>query len=65
MLLAGLFLLAAAPPASGCAISIEAAADGSFAQAGHDLSPAYLARVAAVTRDRFTAAARLLATDSA
>jgi hypothetical protein len=60
MLLAGLLLLAAAPPAPACPISVEAAADGSFAQAGYKLSPSHLARVAAVTRDRFTAAARRL-----
>jgi hypothetical protein len=60
MLLAGLLLLAAAPPAGDCAISVRAAADGSFAQAGYDSSPARLARLAALTRDRFTAAARKL-----
>jgi hypothetical protein len=58
-LLAGLLLLAA-PPAGGCAISVEASADGSFAQAGYDSSPARLSRLAALTRDRFTAAARRL-----
>ena len=62
MWLAGLLLLSAAPPASGCAISIEAAADGSFAQAGYELSQAHLARLAAVTRERFAAAARRLCT---
>lgn len=58
-LLAGLVLLAAAPPA-GCAVSVTAEADGSFAQAGWDSTPARLARLAAQTRDRFAAAARKL-----
>jgi hypothetical protein len=57
MLMAGLFLLAAAPQAAPCAISVEAAADGSFAQAGYQVSSAHLARVAAATRRRFAAAA--------
>lgn len=60
MLLAGLFLLAAAPPGPACAISVEATADGSFAQAGYDARPARLAPLAALTRDRFATAARRL-----
>lgn len=59
-LLAGLLLLAATPPAGGCAVSVTAEADGSFAQAGWDSSPARLARLAALTRQRFAAAARKL-----
>ena len=62
MLLAGLLLLAAAPPSPPCAISVEAAADGSFAQAGYDARPARLEPLAALTRDRFAAAARRLCT---
>ncbi|HEX8239027.1 MAG TPA: hypothetical protein VF574_04720 [Allosphingosinicella sp.] len=58
-LVAGLLLLAA-PPAGGCAVSVTASTDGSFAQAGYDSSPARLARLAALTRDRFAAAARRL-----
>lgn len=48
----------AARPA--CTPSVAAAADGSFAQAGWDASPARLARLAAQTRERFAAAARRL-----
>ena len=59
MLLAGL-LLAAAQPGQGCAIAIGAEADGSFAQAGYDSSPARLTRLAAHTRLRFIGAARRL-----
>ncbi|HEX8224318.1 MAG TPA: hypothetical protein VF605_10935 [Allosphingosinicella sp.] len=59
MLLAGL-LLAAAPPASACAISVEAAADGSFAQAGWDGRPQRLVPLARLTRQRFEATARRL-----
>lgn len=59
MLLAGL-LLAAAPPASACAVSVEAVADGSFAEAGWDGSPARLVPLARLTRQRFEAAARRL-----
>lgn len=64
-LLAGLLVLAAwaaTAPADArtvrpCAISVTASADDSFAQAGYDSSPARLARLAEVTRQRFTAAA--------
>lgn len=59
MLLAGL-LLAAAPPASPCAISVEAAADGSFVQAGYDGSLARLGPLADLAGRRFAAAARRL-----
>jgi hypothetical protein len=52
---------AAAPPASkACRIAVTASADGSFAQAGYDASPARLTPLVALTRDRFTAAARRL-----
>jgi hypothetical protein len=60
MWLAGLLLLAAAPPAGGCTLDVTAAADGSFAQAGYDSSPARLARLADLTRQRFAATARRL-----
>ena len=60
MLVAGLLLLAAAPPAGGCTLSVGAAADDSFALAGYDSGPVRLARLAALTRDRFAAAARKL-----
>jgi hypothetical protein len=60
MLLAGLLLLAAAPPAGACTISVEAAADGSFAEAGYVSSRARLDRLAGLTRGRFAAAARRL-----
>ncbi len=53
---------AAAPAAKACRISIEASADGSFAEAGHDARRARLSALAALTRDRFTAAARRLCT---
>ena len=54
--------LAAAPAAArpACAISFTASADGSFAQAGYDSSPARLSGLAALTRERFAAAARKL-----
>jgi hypothetical protein len=65
-----LLLLAALLPASAqsagrkavpsCRISLTAAADGSFAQAGHEASPARLSKLAALTAERFTAAARRL-----
>lgn len=61
MLLAAL-LLAAAPPASRCAISVEASADGSFAEAGYPASPARLVPLARLTGLRFAAAARRLCT---
>lgn len=60
MLLSGLLLLAAAPADGQCAISVAAAADGSFAQAGYDARPERLSRLAAVTSERFAAAARRL-----
>ncbi len=60
MWLAGLLLLAAAPAPGGCAVNVTAAADGSFAEAGYDSRPARLVRLAALTRDRFAAAARRL-----
>lgn len=60
MLLPSLLLLAAAPPAGNCAISVAAAADHSFTEAGWDARPQRLARLAAVTRGRFEAAARRL-----
>ena len=61
----GLLLLAAfaAAPAAArtsgapCTVSFQASADGSFAAAGHDSSPARLARLVALTRERFAAAA--------
>lgn len=62
-LLGGLLVLAwAAAPADArtvrpCAISFRASADGSFEQAGYNPSPARLSKLAAVTRERFTAAA--------
>ncbi|HEX8263281.1 MAG TPA: hypothetical protein VF547_10455 [Allosphingosinicella sp.] len=63
-LLGGLLAAAAWAPAPadartarGCAISLTAAADGSFAQAGYNSGPARLAKLAAATRERFTAAA--------
>jgi hypothetical protein len=43
-----------------CTISVSASADGSFAQAGYDSSPARLSSLVALTRDRFAAAARRL-----
>jgi hypothetical protein len=65
MLLAGWLVLAAwaaAAPAGAravrpCAISFAASADGSFAQAGYNSDPARLSKLAAATRERFTAAA--------
>lgn len=60
MILAGLLLAAAPPPAAACALSVEAAADGSFRQAGYALDAAHLARVASLTRQRFETAARRL-----
>jgi hypothetical protein len=67
-LLFGLLLFAASAAASGparaaapaCTPALTAAADGSFAQAGWDASPARLTRLAALTRDRFAGAARRL-----
>ncbi|HEX8623243.1 MAG TPA: hypothetical protein VF718_14840 [Allosphingosinicella sp.] len=63
-LLGGWLVLAAwaASPAEArsvrpCAISFTASADGSFAQAGYSSTPARLSRLAAATRERFTAAA--------
>lgn len=61
--LAGLLALAAwasAAPADArtvrpCAIAFAASADGSFAQAGYNSSPVRLSKLAAVTRERFTA----------
>lgn len=58
-LLAGLLLLGS-PPASGCAVSVSARADGSFAQAGYDSSPERLRRLSDRTRERFASAARRL-----
>ena len=62
--LGGLTVLAAyaeapadARSARSCTLSFTASADGSFAQAGYDAKPARLTRLAAVTRERFTAAA--------
>ena len=62
--LGGSLLLAAcaATPAEAraarpCSLSFTAAADDSFARAGHDSSPARLSRLAAQVRQRFTAAA--------
>ncbi|MEA3064432.1 MAG: hypothetical protein QOJ27_871 [Sphingomonadales bacterium] len=60
MFLAGLLLAAAAAPAHGCAVAVGARADGSFAQAGYDSSPARLGRLAEQSRIRFVAAARRL-----
>jgi hypothetical protein len=53
---------AAAPGAArnvraSCAVSVAASADDSFAIAGYDSSPARLSKLAALTRQRFTAAA--------
>lgn len=67
-LLSGLLLFAASAAGSGparaaapaCTPSLTAAADGSFAQAGWDSSPARLTRLAALTRQRFVVAARRL-----
>ena len=50
-------LPAAAKAAPACRISVTASADGSFARAGHDSRPARLRSLAAMTRDRFIAAA--------
>lgn len=58
-LLAGLLLLAA-PPGGGCAVSVGARTDASFAQAGYRLTPDHLERLADQTRSRFAAAARRL-----
>ena len=58
-MLTGLLLLAAAP-AAPCAISVRAAADRSFAEAGYDSRPQRLVPLAAATRERFVAAARRL-----
>lgn len=65
----GLLVLAASASAPGeartarrCALSFAALADGSFAQAGYNSSPARLARLAATTRERFAAAALRLCT---
>jgi hypothetical protein len=55
---AGLEPARAAPPS--CTPSLTAAADGSFAEAGNDSRPARLSRLAALTRERFVAAARRL-----
>jgi hypothetical protein len=60
MPLAALLLLAAAPPAGHCAITVSAAADRSFAQTGYDANPRRLSDLAAATRERFVAAARRL-----
>jgi hypothetical protein len=66
-LLGGLLLvtvLAAAPgkaaAARSCRIGASASADGSFAQAGYDSSPARLARLSALTSQRFFAEAMRL-----
>lgn len=59
-MLTALLLLAAAPAPAQCAISVSAAADHSFAEAGWDARPERLVPLAAVTRDRFAAAARRL-----
>jgi hypothetical protein len=59
LLLAGLLLLAA-QPGGGCTVSVTARADGSFAQAGYNSSPARLVRLASQTRARFAAAAARL-----
>ena len=66
-LLGGLLVLAAcaATPADAravraCTLSFTASADGSFAQAGHDSRPARLTKLAALTRERFAAAATRL-----
>jgi hypothetical protein len=63
-LLGGLLVLAAyaAAPVDAravrpCTISFAASADASFAVAGYDAKPARLAKLAAVTRERFAAAA--------
>ena len=59
--LAGAALPAAARAAApACRISVTASADDSFAGAGYDSSPARLRALAALTRDRFAAAARRL-----
>jgi len=55
---AGLDRAEAASPS--CTPSLTASADGSFAQAGWNSTPARLSRLAALTRDRFAAAARRL-----
>jgi hypothetical protein len=65
--LASLLLAAATPAAAverpagkACEISVTAAADGGFAQAGHDAGPERLGPLAELTRRRFAAAARRL-----
>lgn len=51
----------AAPPAKACTISVVTSVDReSFARAGHRSGPARLESLNALTRDRFTAAARRL-----
>jgi hypothetical protein len=64
LFLGGLLVLAANAPAPAdaraaraCTVSFTASADGSFAQAGYDARPARLMKLAALTRERFTAAA--------
>ena len=64
----GLLMLAPAAPAGAadrpaakaCSLSVSASADDSFASAGYDARPARLAPLVALTRDRFTAAAKRL-----
>ena len=58
--LGGAALPAAAQAAPACRVSVTASADGSFAAAGYGSSPARLRPLAALTRDRFVAAARRL-----
>ncbi|HEX8467701.1 MAG TPA: hypothetical protein VF620_07845 [Allosphingosinicella sp.] len=60
LVLGGAALPAGALAAPACRISLEASADGSFAEAGYDSSPARLGPLVALTRDRFAAAARRL-----
>jgi hypothetical protein len=57
----GLLLFAAEPAAArACAISVTAASDGSFAQAGYEAGPERLGPLVQLTRRRFADAARRL-----
>jgi hypothetical protein len=47
-----------------CQLSVTASADGSFAEAGYDSSPARLSVLAAATGDRLAAAARRLCAEN-
>jgi hypothetical protein len=54
---------AGAVPAK-CQLSVTASADGSFAEAGYNSSPARLSALVAATRDRLAAAARRLCAEN-